>query len=649
MPLVSPAEFLKTLWGEGQGFAELTAIGKGGVKSFPWGYPDCVDSLLSAAANHNKTANVYMGVCLRKDKWPRASGRIGVDNRPIIELRGTEANALSSWVVWVEFDWKTTGGEGHKGRVVDEALARKWLAEFPLKPSIIVKSGGGIQVYWLLKEAALGGDLWRVKTLNKAIVEFFTTEIDGKKYGADTQSVDLARILRIPGSINVKYTPARPCEISWWKPENRYVLDDFDFLPIGNVEKPSVAPLAEAQQAAAPGQILPPGSPRALPSIVLTADVLEFVRENVLALWIPGHKHPLALRIAGMLAHANVALESAVAVIRAVADSTNSDTAKRINDVEDTYDKYVSGGDVAGRTSLEKLIHDDWSQDAKPKALSRINAIAKKLPKPPRPPGQGGGGDGDGQGMGAEPDFRITKIIKFNSRPARWTITIVSPEGAELSATVETINLMSFKIFQGDFFEQSHCMLTEISPRRWKLMIGAVEIEERETPKESRPEGAIETAMEEFLSEARETPDVGMLTTFAGYDEKSRYFRFPAFKEYMKEQDIRIENRVVFDHIKRLGFKNCVKRFGPKEVRVWIQSQEPGNDPQSGNGHVDGPQLPTEPVAPVLGDPELVLFPEAADPMKDGDLQAAAAKNVQPAESGADDSSEAERVGDVSF
>lgn len=616
-PAVSPTEFLKTIWGESQGYAELTAIGKQGVKSFSWTYPGSVDSLLASSVNHNRTANVYMGVCLRREKWPRASGRIGMDGKPIIEHRGTEANAHSSLVVWVEFDF-IMADQGHKGRVVEPEMARKWLTDFPLKQSIIIKSGGGIQVYWLLKEPALGDDLWRVKAINKAIVEFFTVEIDGKKYGADTQSVDLARILRIPGSMNVKYTPPRPCEISYWHPENRYLLDDFDFLPIGPVEKPAPAPL---QQAAAPNVPIPgqlpspvPGAMRPIPSVVLAPDVSQFIKENVQAMWLPGHRHDFALRLAGMFAHANVAFESAVAIINGVSASTGGDP--KTKEIQDTYNNFVSGSEVSGRTSLENLIDDNWSEDAKKKALTRLSNIAKKLPKTPRPPANGGGGDGNGPGgLGPEPDFQITKIVKFDSRPAIWSVTIVTPEEEELKATVETVNFLTFRLFQAFFYEQTHYMITDIFQKRWRIMIGVIKPEVKETPKEARPEGAIESALEEFLSEARENPDVGMLSSFAGYDDASRFFRFSAFKDFMKEQDIRIENRTIFDHLKHLGFKNTVKRFGPKLQRLWMQPLEGGNTPESGNGHPGGPGIPPEPVPPVLPPPEPQLFTEVDPPM----------------------------------
>lgn len=630
---VTPSEFLKTLWGESQGVAELTAITPDGiVKSFPWAYtgtsPTVLDPFLASAQNHNKTANVYMGVCLRGEKWPRPTGRVGVDGKQIFEKRGTENNAFSSWVVWVEFDFIMADGKGHKGRVVSPEMARKWLAEFALKPSIIIKSGGGIQVYWLLKEAAEGDDLWRVKAINKALVELFTIEIDGRKYGADMQSVDLARILRIPGSSNIKYTPPRPCEISWWRPEIRYTLDDFDILNV-TVEKPllhqvglpsltvqgPLAPTPTAGQMPSTNGILP-GAVRPTPAIVLPAEELEFIRENVQALWLPGQKHYMALRVAGMFAHANVALESAVAIIKAVSDATNSDTEKRVKDVVDTYNSFVGGKEVAGRTSLEQLINSDFPQDSKEKALSRVKAIAKKLPKAPRPPANGGGG-GPGNPEEPEPEFHIKPpIYKFDSRPARYTLTFVFTDGEEFTATVETRVLTRFRDFQDALFEQADIMLPEVSQRMWiHLLRNAGKPEMIPTPPEAKPEGAIETAMESFVSDARETEDYGVLSVYAGYDEAETYFRFEAFKSFLKERDLRIEDRVVFQTLHKIGFETKAKRLRGKIYKLWVKEQASGDGPTNGNGngHSPAPEIlppPPSPLKAVIETPgDIDLFP----------------------------------------
>lgn len=177
MPVIPVTQklFLSTLWGEeNHGVAELTLIGHDKpLDSYPFSYPTELPNLIEFANKNNGRYNVHMGVCLKREKWAKNS-------------RGTKKNALSSMCVWADVDFKITPRE--------EAL--KLVSEFPFRPSIVVKSGGGAHLYWLLKEPAVGTDLHnRIEGINKAIVRVLK---------ADPQSTDLARVLRVPGTLNIK-------------------------------------------------------------------------------------------------------------------------------------------------------------------------------------------------------------------------------------------------------------------------------------------------------------------------------------------------------------------------------------------------------------------------------------------------------------
>ncbi len=91
-------------------------------------------------------------------------------------------------------------------------------------PSVIVHSGGGIHAYWLLKDTY-------------TITDDFVREcIDGiqKRWqalqGGDKGVNDLARVLRIPGTLNHKYTPARLVEIKEWHLDRLYDLAALEAL-----------------------------------------------------------------------------------------------------------------------------------------------------------------------------------------------------------------------------------------------------------------------------------------------------------------------------------------------------------------------------------------------------------------------------------
>lgn len=73
-------------------------------------------------------------------------------------------------------------------------------------PSVLIDSGGGVHAYWLLKDpVVLGSDEQRaaVSLLQDRWVQLV---------GGDRGAHDLCRVLRVPGSWNFKYEPARPVQ-----------------------------------------------------------------------------------------------------------------------------------------------------------------------------------------------------------------------------------------------------------------------------------------------------------------------------------------------------------------------------------------------------------------------------------------------------
>lgn len=96
------------------------------------------------------------------------------------------------------------------------------LDEFLLKPSAIVYSGGGIHAYWFLKEPAYRDEIPEVENILKRLSFYF---------GADMAATDASRILRIPGTFNLKYNPPRLTILDKLDSSLTYNLIDFDFLP----------------------------------------------------------------------------------------------------------------------------------------------------------------------------------------------------------------------------------------------------------------------------------------------------------------------------------------------------------------------------------------------------------------------------------
>ena len=85
-------------------------------------------------------------------------------------------------------------------------------ASMPMPPSVTVSSGRGTHAYWLLDtaiDAALAGEL-QYRWVHRC--------------KADPAAVDLARVLRVPGSVNTKNDAT--VTVTTWQPHLTYTADD---------------------------------------------------------------------------------------------------------------------------------------------------------------------------------------------------------------------------------------------------------------------------------------------------------------------------------------------------------------------------------------------------------------------------------------
>ena len=119
--------------------------------------------------------DVYFGVATRRD-----------------ETSGKLSNCLHLPALFADVDFKRT----------PEDEARDRLAQCPQPPSAIVRSGGGLHLYWKLAAPLdLQTDASRAKMLLRRLA---------RALGADAAAAEPARILRVPRTVNHKYGPKRP-------------------------------------------------------------------------------------------------------------------------------------------------------------------------------------------------------------------------------------------------------------------------------------------------------------------------------------------------------------------------------------------------------------------------------------------------------
>lgn len=138
--------------------------------------------------------NIYFGVC------PRKNGE------------GEDKCVTEAPVIWCDIDFKTFD---------NPKKAIKNVMEFPLKPTFIVSTGGGLHCYWKLSEPAQPDDFAKcVSTMRR-----MAFGLQG-----DMNCTNIGRILRVPYTPNYKYKN----KFVYIRVEKNfeYSLDDFDkFLP----------------------------------------------------------------------------------------------------------------------------------------------------------------------------------------------------------------------------------------------------------------------------------------------------------------------------------------------------------------------------------------------------------------------------------
>lgn len=122
---------------------------------------------------------------------------------------GGKDNLFEIPALWVDVDFKETSRSelGHK------------LKCFPLIASAIINSGGGFHLYWFLREQAEEPDISRIERILKQLA----FQLSG-----DMKATDASRILRLPGTMNLKYNPPRPVAICKLDPSLEYTLEDFE-------------------------------------------------------------------------------------------------------------------------------------------------------------------------------------------------------------------------------------------------------------------------------------------------------------------------------------------------------------------------------------------------------------------------------------
>jgi hypothetical protein len=177
--------FLKIIFAKVNGLIEIRCL-PSGQRLFSRNY-----KAIAWFVRSHLHENIYFGVGTRR------------------AMDGTKKGTFEVPALWVDIDWKHFRG----GRIE----ADKVLENCPVRPSIIIRSGHGYHVYWLLRKP---------EKANSAIEGYLKGLASMLR--ADQSAAELARVLRVSGTFNYKGT--NPVPVEFKKLTKRlYALADFEF------------------------------------------------------------------------------------------------------------------------------------------------------------------------------------------------------------------------------------------------------------------------------------------------------------------------------------------------------------------------------------------------------------------------------------
>jgi hypothetical protein len=145
--------------------------------------------------------------------------------------------------IWAGLDVGPDGYSGKERHFVSDKQAIMAIRSFPLAPSIVVRSGRGLHLYWLLKEIKEVSDPTAVEAVLRRVSDFFQCPSE----------VSLDATLRLPETWNPKH-PSQPleCGISHLDTSARYQFSDFEDLDLRVIipsrKTPRLAPPAPPPQ-----------------------------------------------------------------------------------------------------------------------------------------------------------------------------------------------------------------------------------------------------------------------------------------------------------------------------------------------------------------------------------------------------------------
>jgi hypothetical protein len=211
------AAFLTTLFrNTDSGFVVLHQIPSNHSQAFALNDPAWIRKATDVAMNVRHDQHVYQGVCVQSRHPERGS-------------RGKSTDVSAVMGLWADIDIKS---QHHAAENLPTTIAeaQRVIDSVPFPPTITVNSGYGLQPYWLFREPfeiANEDDRRAAAELIVAFQQYLRNTASRYNWTVDS-TADLARILRLPGTFNIK--GSTPILVSFTATDNepRYNPSDFE-------------------------------------------------------------------------------------------------------------------------------------------------------------------------------------------------------------------------------------------------------------------------------------------------------------------------------------------------------------------------------------------------------------------------------------
>ncbi|MEE8523174.1 MAG: hypothetical protein V3T72_04525, partial [Thermoanaerobaculia bacterium] len=209
---------------------------------------ESLDRAVELAGSLRAEKHVYFGVALQDADRALEIARCKHPRVTLRGVRGREGTAVALPAIFADLD---VAGEGHRSKTLppDRDAALALLDAVPCRPSIIVRTGGGFHVYWLLKELwILDSDAER-RAAKQLLLRLQTAlRNEARRHGwSIDHTANPAQLLRLPGTFNHKTMKKSLVVAEELHPDRRYTVSNFDALP-GSTPHPHPSPLPQGER-----------------------------------------------------------------------------------------------------------------------------------------------------------------------------------------------------------------------------------------------------------------------------------------------------------------------------------------------------------------------------------------------------------------